>query len=297
MPLLECVPNISEGRDLAVIDHLATTMAAIPGVQLLDRHSDAVHHRSVFTLTGEPAPLRAAVIALVAATLPHVDLNHHHGAHPRIGAVDVVPFIPLTGATMSDAVLAARATAAAVAARFAIPVFLYEAAASRAERRALQDVRRGQFEGLADKLRRPEWQPDFGPQAPHPTAGAVAIGARHLLVAYNINLATDRLEVATRIARTIRQSSGGLPGVQAIGLALPDRGLVQVSMNLTDLDRTSMAVVFDAVTREAARDGVDVFESEVVGLVPARALVGAAARYLRLSELTARHVLEARLLP
>ncbi len=297
MPLLECVPNVSEGRDLAVIDQLATAMAAVPGVQLLDRHSDAVHHRSVFTLTGEPAPLRAAVIALVEATLPHVDLNHHHGAHPRIGAVDVVPFIPLTGATMNDAVLAARATAAAVAARFAIPVFLYEAAASRAERRALHDVRRGQFEGLADKLRRPEWRPDFGPLEPHPTAGAVAVGARHLLVAYNINLATDRVEVATRIARTIRESSGGLPGVKAIGLALPDRGLVQVSTNLTDLNRTSLAVVFDAVTREAARDGVAVFESEVVGLVPARALVGAAARHLRLSDFTARHVLEARLLP
>lgn len=297
MPQLECVPNISEGRDLAVVDHLAATMAAVPGVRLLDRHSDAVHHRSVFTLTGEPTPLRTAVLALVEATLPRVNLHHHDGAHPRIGAVDVVPFIPLAGATMNDAVLAARATAAEVAAHFAIPVFLYEAAASRADRRALQDVRRGQFEGLAEKMRRPEWQPDFGPQAPHPTAGAVAIGARGLLVAYNINLATDRLAVAARIARTIRESSGGLPGVKAMALALPDRGLVQVSMNLTDPDRTSMAVVFDAVTREAAREGVAVFESEVVGLVPARALAGATARYLRLSNFTARHVLETRLLP
>ncbi len=297
MPQLECVPNISEGRDLAVVDHLAAAMAAVPGVQLLDRHSDAVHHRSVFTLTGESTPLRTAVLALVEATLPRVNLHHHHGAHPRIGAVDVVPFIPLAGATMNDAVLAARATAAEVAAHFAIPVFLYEAAASRSDRRALQDVRRGQFEGLAEKMRRPEWQPDYGPQAPHPTAGAVAIGARGLLVAYNINLATDRLAVAARIARTIRESSGGLPGVKAMALALPDRSLVQVSMNLTDPDRTSMAVVFDAVTREAAREGVAVFESEVVGLVPARALGGATARHLRLSNFTARHVLETRLLP
>ncbi len=295
MPLLECVPNVSEGRDLAVLDRLTATLEAMPGVRLLDRHADAVHHRAVFTLTGEPGPLRAAVVALVEAALPLVDLTRHRGAHPRIGAVDVVPFIPLTGATMADAVLAARTTAMDVAAQFGIPVFLYEAAATRADRRALQEVRRGQFEGLAEKLRTPEWQPDFGPPGPHPTAGAIAIGARHLLVAYNINLATDRVEVARQIASTIRESSGGMPGVKAMGLALRDRGLVQVSMNLTDLDRTSMAEVFEAVTREAMRHGVEVSDSEVVGLVPAQALVGAAARYLR-AQFTPRHVLDTRLL-
>lgn len=297
MPLLECVPNLSEGRDLAAIARIADAMARVPGVRVLDRHSDAVHHRSVFTLVGAADPLRAAVLALFEAALAEVDVSTQRGAHPRIGAVDVVPFVPLTEATMADAVAAARATAEEVAARFGVPVFLYEAAASGAGRRALQDVRRGQFEGLAAKLQRPEWQPDFGPAVPHPRLGAVAIGARGILVAYNINLATTRLEVAARIAAVVRESSGGLPCVKAMGLALPERGLVQVSMNLTDIDRTSIADVFDVVSREAARDGVQVFESEVVGLLPARALLGAAARFLRLPGLAADRLLETRLAP
>ncbi len=297
MPLLECVPNISEGRNLAAIGRIAEAVARVPGVRLLDRHSDAVHHRTVLTLVGAAEPLRAAVIALFAATLIDVDISAHRGAHPRIGAVDVVPFVPLTGATMADAVTAARTTAAEVAARFEVPVYLYEAAATRAGRRALQDVRRGQVEGLAAKLRHPEWQPDYGPAVPHPRLGAVAIGARCLLVAYNINLATTRVEIASRIAAVVRESSGGLPCVKAMGLALPDRGLVQVSMNLTDIDRTSMADVFEAVVREAARDGVEVVESEVVGLVPARALVSAATRFLRLPHFTADRLLETRLEP
>ena len=297
MALLECIPNISEGRDLAAVARLAGAMARVPGVRLLDRHSDAVHHRSVFTLVGAADPLRAAVLALFEAALAELDVSAHRGAHPRIGAVDVVPFVPLTGATMADAVAAARATAADVAARFDVPVFLYEAAASATGRRALQDVRRGQFEGLAAKLQRPEWQPDFGPAVPHPRLGAVAIGARGLLVAYNINLATARIEVATRVAAAVRESSGGLPCVKALGLALPDRGLVQVSMNLTDIDRTSLAEVYEAVSREAARDGVEVLESELVGLVPARALLGAAGRFLRLSGCGPDRVLETRLAP
>lgn len=297
MPLLECVPNISEGRDLAAVARIADAMSRVPGVRLLDRHSDAVHHRSVFTLVGAADPLRAAVLALFDGALAELDVSAHRGAHPRIGAVDVVPFVPLSGATMADAVAAARATGEEVAARFGVPVFLYEAAASATWRRALQDVRRGQFEGLAAKLQRPEWQPDFGPAVPHPRLGAVAIGARGILVAYNINLATTRLEVAARIATVVRESSGGLPCVKAMGLALPGRGLVQVSMNLTDIDRTSIADVFDAVSREAARDGVEVLESEVVGLLPARALLGAATRFLRLPGFDADRLLETRLAP
>ncbi len=297
MPLLECVPNVSEGRDVAAIRRLAAAVDGVPGVRLLDVHSDATHHRSVLTMIGQAAPLQAAVLALFDAALAEIDVAAHHGAHPRIGAVDVVPFVPLTDATMDEAIAAARATGAAVASRFAVPVFLYERAATRPERRALQDVRRGQFEGLTRKLARPEWRPDFGPAVPHPRLGAVAIGARGFLVAYNINLATSRLEVATRVARAVRESSGGLPAVKAMGLALPDRGVVQVSMNLTDIDRTSMATVFEAVSREAGRDGVDVLESEVVGLVPARALVDPAARYLRLPAFGADRVLETRLVP
>ncbi len=297
MPLLECVPNISEGRDLAAVARIADALSRVPGVRLLDRHSDAVHHRSVFTLVGAADPLRAAVLALFDGALAELDVSAQRGAHPRIGAVDVVPFVPLSGATMADAVTAARATGAEVAARFGVPVFLYEAAATAPWRRALQDVRRGQFEGLAAKLQRPEWQPDFGPAVPHPRLGAVAIGARGILVAYNINLATTRLEVAARIAAVVRESSGGLPCVKAMGLALPGRGLVQVSMNLTDIDRTSIADVFDAVSREAARDGVEVLESEVVGLLPARALLGAATRFLRLPGFDADRLLETRLAP
>lgn len=295
MSLLECVPNISEGRDLAAIRTLADAVSATPGVRLLDVHSDATHHRSVFTMVGPAAALRAAVLVLFEGTLAVVDIAAHHGAHPRIGAVDVVPFVPLAGATMSDAIDAARATAAAVASRFGVPVFLYERAASRPERRALQDVRRGQFEGLTAKLRRPEWQPDFGPAVPHPRLGAVAIGARDFLIAFNINLATATLAVATRIARVVRESSGGLPGVKAMGLALPDRGLVQVSMNLTDIERTSLATVFEAVSLEAARDRVAVVESELVGLVPGRALVEAAARHLHLPRFGPDRVLETHL--
>jgi len=238
MPLLECVPNISEGRDLGAVARIADALSRVPGVRLLDRHSDAVHHRSVFTLVGAADPLRAAVLALFEGALAELDVSAQRGAHPRIGAVDVVPFVPLSGATMADAVTAARATGEEVAARFGVPVFLYEAAATATWRRALQDVRRGQFEGLAAKLQRPEWQPDFGPAVPHPRLGAVAIGARGILVAYNINLATTRLEVAARIAAVVRESSGGLPCVKAMGLALPGRGLVQVSMNLTDIDRS-----------------------------------------------------------
>jgi len=297
MPLLECVPNISEGRDLAAVARIADALSRVPGVRLLDRHSDAVHHRSVFTLVGAADPLRAAVLALFEGALAELDVSAQRGAHPRIGAVDVVPFVPLSGATMADAVTAARATGEEVAARFGVPVFLYEAAATATWRRALQDVRRGQFEGLAAKLQRPEWQPDFGPAVPHPRLGAVAIGARGILVAYNINLATTRLEVAARIAAVVRESSGGLPCVKAMGLALPGRGLVQVSMNLTDIDRTSIADVFDAVSREAARDGVEVLESEVVGLLPARALLGAATRFLRLPGFDADRLLETRLAP
>ena len=295
MLMLECVPNVSEGRDVTAIRRIADAVAAVPGVRLLDLHSDAVHHRSVLTLVGGAAALRDAIVVLCDATIAHVDLRHHRGAHPRIGAVDVVPFVPLEDATMQHCVAAARDTAEAVAAHCELPVYLYGEAATRPERRALEAVRRGQFEGLAEKMRQPDGTPDFGPAIPHPRAGAVAIGARRLLVAFNINLATDRLDVAARIARAVRESSGGLPCVKAMAVRLADDGPMQVSMNLTDLDRTSLSTVFEAVSREAALDGVAVLESEIVGLVPARALAEAAARYLRLPLASTDRVLETRL--
>jgi len=295
MRWLECVPNVSEGRDPAVVERLADALASTPGVALLDVHRDGVHHRAVFTCIGEAAALQAGIVRLVGAAIDAIDLRQHHGAHPRIGAVDVVPFVPISASTMDDAIAAARATAAAVAATHQVPVLLYEHAATAPHRRRLEHVRRGQFEGLPTKLRQPDWRPDAGPDQPHPTAGAIAMGARRLLVAWNINLATDRLDVATAVARAIRESNGGLPAVKAMGLALPDRGLVQVSMNLVDVDVTPMHVVYEAVEREAARHGVAIAESELIGLVPAAAVGAVAADRLRLSGWQASRVLDTRL--
>lgn len=296
MAWLECVPNVSEGRDARVLDRMTTQLSATPGVRLLDVHRDADHHRSVFTLVGEAPSLREAILGLCEVALDAIDLRAHRGAHPRIGAVDVVPFVPIGRATMDEAVAAARDTGRAIAERFDIPVLLYEHAATAGHRQRLEHVRRGRFEGLAGKLRLPEWTPDFGPASPHPTFGAVAVGARRILVAYNINLATDRLDVGSAIAAAVRASSGGLPHVKAMALPLPARGLIQVSMNLTDVDVTPLAVVYDAVAREAARHGVTVAESEVVGLVPAAALADVAARYLRVAGWSADKILDTRLL-
>ena len=295
MRWLECVPNVSEGRDPAVVDRLARVLADTPGVALLDVHRDGVHHRSVFTCIGEASALQAGIVRLVGAAIEAIDLRQHRGAHPRIGAVDVVPFVPVGASTMDDAIAAARATAEAVADAHHVPVLFYEQAASAPHRRRLEHVRRGQFEGLSAKLRLPDWRPDAGPDQPHPTAGAIAMGARRLLVAWNVNLSTDRLAVATAIARAIRESNGGLPAVKAMGLALPDRGLVQVSMNLVDVHVTPMHVVYAAIEREAARHGVAIAESELIGLVPASAVGAVAADRLRLAGWQASRVLDTRL--
>ena len=253
MPIIECVPNVSEGRRSEVIDALVQTLRSVSGVRVLDASSDPAHNRSVFTMAGDAGPLQAAVVSLVGAAVTHVDLRTHSGEHPRLGAVDVVPFVPIEGVTMAECVALARDTAAEVASRFEIPVFLYEEAASSPARRNL-----GEFEGLAAKMRAPDWAPDFGPSRPHPTAGAIVIGARMPLIAYNINLATDRLDVAKKIASAIRHSSGGFRYVKAMGIALEDRGIVQVSINLTNYEKTPMYRVFDAVRREAERYGVAV---------------------------------------
>jgi glutamate formiminotransferase len=295
MPLIECVPNVSEGRRREVVETIVEGIRRVPGVRLLDVSSDASHNRSVITMVGDAASLREATLALFAAALPAIDLRVHTGEHPRLGAVDVVPFIPIAGVTMDDCVALARDTARAVAERFAVPVFLYEEAATRPERRNLADIRRGEFEGLAGKLAQPDWAPDFGPAAPHATAGATVIGARMPLVAFNVNLATDRLDVARQIARTVRHSSGGLPFVKALGLALADRGIVQVSMNLTNYERTPILEAFDAVKHEAERRGVAVLDSEIIGLVPAASLPGSADRVLQLRGFRPSQVLENRL--
>ncbi|MBI2829245.1 MAG: glutamate formimidoyltransferase [Acidobacteria bacterium] len=295
MVLIECVPNVSEGRRREIVDALLQAIRRVPAVRLLDRSSDRSHNRSVITLVGEPAPLKEAVLALFEAAIASIDLRIHSGEHPRLGAVDVVPFIPLEGATMDECVTLAKETGAEVARRFQVPVYLYEEASTNPARKNLEDIRRGEFEGLAAKMASPDWAPDYGPRAPHPSAGASVVGARMPLIAYNINLATDRLEVANKIAAAIRYSSGGFRYVKAMGIALEDRGIVQVSMNLTNYEKTPIFRVFEAVTREAERYGVDVLESEVVGLVPAAALIGASEYFLRLGSFRPNQVLETRL--
>ncbi|OFW43087.1 MAG: glutamate formimidoyltransferase [Acidobacteria bacterium RIFCSPLOWO2_12_FULL_67_14b] len=292
MAIIECVPNISEGRRADLIQGLADTLRTVPGLRVLDVQSDPTHNRSVFTLAGDAEALAAGIPRLFEGALAAIDLRTHKGEHPRMGAVDVVPFIPIEGVTMADCVALAKSVAADVAARFAWPMYLYEEASANPARKNLEDIRRGEFEGLAAKMAQPGWAPDYGPAAPHPSAGATAIGARLPLIAFNINLATDRLDVAKQIAAAIRMSSGGLRYVKAMGIPLEDRGIVQVSMNLTNYEKTPMCRVFDLVKREAARYGVQVLESEIVGLVPTAALLQTAEYFLQLEGFSPDQVLE-----
>ncbi|MEO8484349.1 MAG: glutamate formimidoyltransferase [Acidobacteriota bacterium] len=295
MPLIECVPNVSEGRRPEVIRACAEAIAAT-GAALLDQTSDADHNRSVFTFAGQEAAVRAAVHALVDVALRSIDMRTHTGVHPRMGAVDVVPFVPLGETSINECVRIAREVGAELAARHDLPIFLYEAAASAPHRLALEQVRRGGFEGLTAKLQQPAWIPDFGPTIPHPSAGATIVGARPVLIAFNVNLATDRLDVARAVAAAVRQSSGGLPFVKALGLPLAERGIVQVSMNLTNFRETSIAQAFASVRDAAARYGVAVLESEVIGLVPAEALAAAGAASIQLPNFRADRLLEVQLL-
>ena len=291
MSLIECVPNVSEGRRADVVAAMAEAIRQVSGVRLLDHSSDASHNRSVFTMVGDAAGLEAAITALFERAVADIDLRSHRGEHPRMGAVDVVPFIPIEGATMADCVALARTVGAAVAGRFSVPVYLYEEASANAARRNLEDIRRGEFEGLAAKMASEGWTPDFGGPGPHPTAGAAVIGARMPLIAYNINLATDRLDVAKKIAAAIRFSSGGFRYVKAMGIALQDRGIVQVSMNLTDFRTTSITEAFDAVDAGARARGVSVIGSELVGLAPAAALTPAIAAHVRLRDFDEQRML------
>jgi glutamate formiminotransferase len=293
--LIECVPNVSEGRRPEVVAAMAAAIRGVPGVRLLDHSSDPSHHRSVFTFVGDSTGVERAVLALFERAIADIDLRTHKGEHPRLGAVDVVPFIPIEGATMADCVALAKKVGAEVAARFGVPVYLYEDASSNPARKNLEDIRRGEFEGLAAKMASTDWAPDFGPRAPHPSAGASVIGARMPLIAYNINLATDRLDVAKKIAAAIRHSSGGFRYVKANGFKLEDRGIVQVSMNLTNYERTPIFRVFETVKREAQRYGVSILESEIVGLVPSAALNATAEFYLQIGGFKQEQVLENRL--
>ena len=295
MPIIESIPNLSEGRRPDVLERIAEAIRATPGVKLLDHSSDRSHNRSVYTLVGDAAGVTRATLAIFEQAVPAIDLRTHQGEHPRLGAVDVVPFVPIEGITMAECVAIAKEVGAAVAERFNVPVYLYEEASANPARKNLEDIRRGEFEGLAEKMKRPEWIPDFGPALPHPSAGATVIGARMPLIAYNINLNTNRLDVAKQIAAAIRHSSGGLRYVKAAGFMLEDRGIAQVSMNLTNYERTPIFRVFEIVRREAARYGVSILESEIVGLVPSAALLSAAEFYLQIERFGPDQVLENRL--
>lgn len=274
--LVECVPNFSEGRRVEVVDAVAAAVTGTPGVQLLDSTSDADHNRSVLTLAGEPDAVAEAMEEAVAVAVQLIDLRGHEGQHPRIGAVDVVPFVPLGDSTMDECVALARRFGARIAARFELPVYLYAAAATRPDRVVLADVRRPQFEGLRERIGDPDREPDFGPARVHPSAGAVAVGARPFLIAYNIELASNDVELAKRIARRVRESSGGLPRVQALGLYLEELACAQVSMNLLDFTITPLWAVWDAVRALAANEGVELQDSELIGLAPLAALISVA---------------------
>lgn len=293
--VIESVPNISEGTRTDVVEALAAATRSIPGTLLLDYSADRSHNRSVFTLAGSADAVVESLVRLAEVAIARIDLRAHRGVHPRMGAVDVVPFIPLQEARLADCIDLSHRFAATVAGRLGIPVFLYEASASAPHRRRLEMVRQGGFEGLAQKLSSPEWRPDYGPSSPHPTAGAIITGARLPLIAFNVDLSTDDVSIAKGIARAVRARDGGLPAVKALGLAVPHRGRAQVSMNLTDYTRTDIQTLFDAVVREAHARGVEVHASELIGLIPAAALAGTTAERLMLTGFTESRILEHRI--
>lgn len=295
-PLVECVPNFSEGRDSRVVDRIEAAIRRISGVLLLGRESDFDHNRSVITFAGAPSAVLEAAVSAVGVAASLIDLSRHAGVHPRIGAADVVPFVPLEGASMEDCIDLAHRCGERIWSEFGVPAYYYEFAALRPERVKLEDVRRG---GYAELLRvaglDPARAPDVGGPALHPTAGASAVGARRILLACNINLQTENLDLAKGIARRIRASSGGFPHVKALGLALSSRGLAQVSMNLTHFEETPLSTVFDAVEEMAAREGVRIAGTEMIGFMPGRALEGA-GKFLNLCEnFTASKILENRI--
>ena len=294
--LIECVPNFSEGRELAKVDAIVEAMSGVAGAWVLDRTSDADHNRSVITLAGEPEAVAEAAIRGAGKAAELIDMTRQRGAHPRIGATDVIPFVPLEGVSLEECVALAHRAGRELWERFRIPVYFYEAAATRPERVRLENIRKGQFEGLREEvLRDPDRSPDIGEPRLHPTAGATAVGVRKLLIAFNVHLNTGEVSVAKQIARAIRYSSGGLRHVKAIGLELESRGIAQVSINLTDFEKTPLHRVFEMVKREAERYGCDITGSEIIGLIPRRAIQLAAEYYLRLETFLPDRVLENRI--
>ncbi|MDV5974037.1 Glutamate formimidoyltransferase [Streptococcus canis] len=279
--IVECIPNFSEGQNQAVIDGLVATAKNIPGVTLLDYSSDASHNRSVFTLVGDDQSIQEAAFQLVKYASENIDMTKHHGEHPRMGATDVCPFVPIKDITTAECVEISKQVAERINRELGIPIFLYEDSATRPERQNLAKIRKGQFEGMPEKLLEKDWAPDYGDRKIHPTAGVTAVGARMPLVAFNVNLDTDNIDIANKIAKIIRGSGGGYKYCKAIGVMLEDRHIAQVSMNMVNFEKCSLYRTFETIRFEAKRYGVNIIGSEVIGLAPAKALIDVAEYYLQ----------------
>jgi glutamate formiminotransferase len=294
--MIEAIPNVSEGRDASFIRRVEDSILSVPGVLLLGSAPDPDHNRTVFTYAASSAgPLIAATRSLFELALRQVDLRTQQGEHPRVGAVDVIPFVPLAGSTMEECVDMARAVGSLIASEFQVPVFLYEYASNDPSRRTLPELRSGGLSRLTEKMSSDEWRPDYGPPHPHETAGASIVGARRPLIAFNVQLASDDLDAAAAIARAVRESSGGLAALRAIPIRLSSRGVVQVSMNLVDYGRTSLWEAYQAVSREAEARGIQILSSEIIGFVPAEALFASAAEAMRIENFSSDLVLENRI--
>ncbi len=292
--IIECVPNISEGRNKEKIEEIIRNLQKT-GVKILDYSSDPDHNRSVITFVGDSDSVKEGALQVARDAVRLIDLRHHKGTHPRMGAVDVIPFIPVKGVKMEDCIEISREVGKQISEELKVPVYLYAESATVPERAKLPNIRKGEFEGFFDKIKDPQWKPDFGEPVVHPTAGVTAVGAREFLIAYNINLDTKDVKIAKKIARSIRESSGGLRYVQAKGMELKDKGCVQVSMNILNYKKAPLYRIFEIVKMEAARYGVNVIESELIGLMPMDAALKSLAFYLRLPKFSAENILESKI--
>ena len=290
--IVECVPNFSEGRNLGKIERIVNVFRAKENIKLLDYSNDKDHNRMVVTIIGEPEAIKNSIVEAVGVAIEIIDLTKHEGQHPRLGAADVIPFIPIKGMTLDEADALAKEAGQALAEKYGLPVYFYEKSASAAYRQNLAAIRKGEFEGLAEKMKLPEWKPDLGPDKPHPTAGASIVGARVPLIAFNVNLNTTRFEIADKIAKKVRFIGGGLRFCKAMGVDLKDKGLMQVSMNLTDYTKTSIYQAVEMIRFEAQRYGVSVAGCELVGLIPLQAVVDITSYYLGLEGFSEKQILE-----
>ncbi len=292
--IIECVPNISEGRRKEVVEEIVKNLRST-GVKILDYSSDPDHNRSVITFVGDKETVKKGALQVARDAVRLIDLRKHHGTHPRMGAVDVIPFIPIKNTTMKDCIKISKEVGKQIAEELRVPVYLYAESATTPERKKLPNIRKGEFEGFFEKIKEPEWAPNFGERVVHPTAGVTAVGAREFLIAYNINLATTDLKIAKKIARSIRESSGGLQYIQAKGMELKEKNCVQVSMNILNYKKAPLYRVFEIVKMEAARYGVNIIESELIGLMPMKAALDSLAFYLQFPKLSADQIVETKI--